>query len=124
MNFNVFNGFNTERQIAVARLNERITELETKDLVRSVENELFVVHDNYVARRRLLSLQTQNVANAQINLELANERFQRGLISTFDFRQIQLQYLNAKLERIRALRNINASQVELIRLIGGLVRES
>lgn len=123
LSFNLFNGFNTQRQVEVANLNEKITELETQDLERSLENELFVVHDNYDARRRLLDLQSQNVENARLNLELANDRFQSGLINSFDFRQIQLQYLNAQLERLRALRNLNASETDLIRLTGGLVRE-
>ena len=71
----------------------------------------------------LLLLQTENVENAQLNLDLANDRFKSGLINSFDYRQVQAQYLNAQLERLRALRNLNASQAELVRLTGGLVRE-
>jgi len=121
--FNLFNGFNTTRQIEIARLNERITDLETRDLERSLLNELYVVYDNYEARRRLLLLQTENVENAQLNLDLANDRFKSGLINSFDYRQVQAQYLNAQLERLRALRNLNASKAELVRLTGGLIRE-
>lgn len=123
LSFNLFNGFNTRRQVEVARLNEQITELETGELRRSLEEELFITYDGYQARRGLLMLQTQNVDNARLNLDLANDRFQSGLINTFDFRQVQLQYLDAQLNRLRALRDLNASYVDLLRLTGGLVRE-
>ena len=97
--------------------------METRELEQSLQNELFVTYDNYEARRRIYNLQAQNVQNARLNLDLANERFQSGLINTFDFRQIQLQYLNAHIARLQALRDLNSSETELIRLIGGLVRE-
>jgi outer membrane protein TolC len=122
--FTLFDGFNARRQVEVAQLNERIATLTISDLQRSIDNELYQVHDNYDARRRLLSLQTENVENASLNLELANDRFKSGLINTFEFRQVQLQYLSAQLDRLRAVRDLNASQTSLIRLIGGLLREA
>jgi len=123
LSFNLFDGFNRQRQVQLAEINEAIASMETRELEQSLQNELFVTYDNYEARRRIYNLQAQNVQNARLNLDLANERFQSGLINTFDFRQIQLQYLNAQIARLQALRDLNSSETELIRLIGGLVRE-
>lgn len=123
LSFTLFDGFNRQRQIQLAQLNEAIAATSSRQLEQSLTNELFVVYDNYEAQRQIFGLQSENARNARRNLDLANDRFESGLINTFDFRQVQLQYLNAELQRLRVLRDLNASETDLIRLIGGLVRE-
>ena len=123
INFNLYNGGNTQRLIQNAVLNEEIAHLQQEDLQRALRSELYVHFDNYRARRQLLSLQNETVAVSQTNLELAEERFQTGLINSFDYRNIQLQYLSANMARLTALRDLKETETELIRLIGGLVKE-
>lgn len=123
LSFNLFDGFNRQRQVQLAQLNEAIAATSSRQLEQSLTNELFVVYDNYEARRQIFSLQGENARNARRNLDLANDRFESGLINSFDFRQVQEQYLSAELSRLQALRDLSAAEVELIRLIGGLVRE-
>lgn len=123
INFNLYNGGNTQRLIQNAVLNQEIAQLQEADLARALRSELYINFDNYRARRQLLSLQTETVTVASLNLELAEERFRSGLINSFDYRNIQLQYLNANLGRLAALRDLKETETELVRLIGGLVKE-
>ena len=123
ISFNLFNGGATRRQIETARINERISEVQIEELELALKNDLLIVFDNYQTRRQLLALQTENVTNASTNLDMADERFQSGLINSLDFRTIQLQYLSAQLSRFQALRDLKESETELIRLTGGLVKE-
>ncbi|MEM7369355.1 MAG: TolC family protein [Bacteroidota bacterium] len=123
LSFNLYNGKNLKRQIQQAHLNELLTEVQGKELEQSLANELRLHFDNYQARIRIFQLQTYNVANANLNLELASERFQSGLINSFDYRTIQLQYRNAQLSKLQALRNLKESETELIRLTGGFIQQ-
>jgi outer membrane protein len=123
LSFTIFDGFNRQRQMQLAQLNEAIAATSSRQLEQSLTNELSVVYDNYEAQRQILGLQSESARYARRNLDLANDRFESGLINTFDFRQVQLQYLDTELERLRVLRDLNASETDLVRLVGGLVRE-
>lgn len=123
LSFTLFNGLNTRREIQNARVNERISELQIKDISNSLTNDLLIAYDNYEVQRNILGLRNETVDNAQLNLELAGDRFQSGLINSLDFRTIQLQYLNAQLSKLETLAVLKEAETELIRLTGGLVRD-
>ncbi len=122
--FNLFNGGQTRRAIRNARIDEQIGQLTERQLEESLMNDLLVTYDTYGARREVKDLRDILVENAALNLDIAEERFESGLINSLDYRQIQLQFLNAQLSRLEALRDLKESETELIRLTGGLVRES
>lgn len=121
--FNLYNGGNTRRQIQVASVNQVIGEVQLEEITNTLTNDLRTTWENYRSRREILNLQQMNVDNAQINLELSEERFDSGLINSFDYRTIQIQYLNAQLGQISALADLIETRTELIRLTGGLIRE-
>lgn len=121
--FNIFNGGNTKRLIENAEINQVIGKLQEEELERSLKNDLFEIFDQYESRRALLGIQLINVENTRQSLEMSQDRFQNGLITSLDYRNIQLQYLNAQFSKFQALRNLKESETELIRLTGGLVRE-
>lgn len=122
LSFTLYNGGNVKRQIENARIQERIGDLQLRDLQQSLVRDLSVMYNDYSLRRDLLKLQEESVTYAEDNLSQAAERFQNGLINSFDYRNIQLQYLNAQFGRLQALRQLKESETELIRLTGGLVR--
>jgi outer membrane protein len=70
----------------------------------------------------VVGLSNSLVENARRNIEIAEERFRGGLISFFDYRSIQLSYLNATQTRLNALFNLKTTETELLRLSGGLLR--
>jgi len=122
--FNLFNGGQVRRAIQNARINEQIGLLSERQLKESLVNDLLVTLDTYSARREVKELRDILVENAALNLDIAEDRFESGLINSLDYRQIQLQFLNAQLSRLEALRDLKESETELVRLTGGLVREN
>ena len=73
--------------------------------------------------QRQLVLLTQNlIENAEENLRIADERFKGGLITSFDYRTIQLNFINASQARLNAIFNLKTTETDLIKLIGGLIR--
>lgn len=111
-----------QRQIERAKMEELITQLNINDLQRTLTNNLEIALAQYNNQKELLSVTTQLVNNAQRNLEIAEERFRGGLINAFDYRTIQLGYINATQSQLNAYFNLKTTETELVRLIGGLVR--
>ena len=99
-----------------------IAQLNIEDQKRNLFSQLENTFATYNNQKRLLQLTDNLLENANQNLGIANERFKGGLINSFDYRSIQLSYINASQSRLNALLNLKNTEVELIRLIGGLVR--
>ncbi len=105
-----------------ARKEELIAQLNISDLKRTLNNQLANTLATYNTQKRLVEVTTSLVENARRNLEIAEERFRGGLINSFDYRTIQVSYINASQQRLNAVFNLKNTETELIRLIGGLVR--
>ena len=123
LSFTLYNGGQVRRAIKNAQVNAQIGQLQTRQLEEALQNDLWVTHDTYNTRREIRALAEDLVENAETNLEIAEDRFESGLINSLDYRQIQLQYLRAQLTRLQALRDLIETETELVRLTGGLVRE-
>ena len=123
LSLNLFNGGQTRRAIRSAEINEQIGKLQERQLQEALQNDLWVAHDTYNTRRQIKTLTEELASNAQTNLQIAEDRFEGGLINSLDYRQIQLQLLQAQFSRLQAIRDLIESETELIRLTGGLVRE-
>jgi outer membrane protein TolC len=58
---------------------------------------------------------------AELNLDLANERYKNGALSAIDLRIVQENYQRAALEKFAAIFSGLSSKLDLVRLTGGLV---
>jgi outer membrane protein TolC len=123
LNFNLFNGGNTRRAIEAARINEKIGQLETKELEQTLGNYLLNQYDLYFIRRQLYEVAEVNIESASLNLEISSEKCRNGSINSFNFRDVQLIYLNAAFRKLEAVYNLIDTRAELLRLTGGLVME-
>ena len=121
ISWTLFNGGRINRAISGARLDLKRAQLETGQLELSLARDLYNAHDQYEIRRQLLGIAQRNRAAAEENLSLGRERYQTGKINAFDYRIIQNNYLNAAFAELEARFNVIDSQVELIRLTGGLI---
>jgi outer membrane protein len=118
----LFDGGVRQRRIENAKTQEIISQLDINDLKRLLQNQLANTLADYNTQKNLLQVTTQLVENARRNLEIAEDRFRGGLINSFDYRTIQLGYINASQQRLTVLFNLKNTETELTRLIGGLVR--
>lgn len=88
-----------------------------------MENELLITYDNYNLLRQLASIARVKLQAAELNLELAYERYKNGALSAIDLRIVQENYQNAALENYQAIYSVLAQRTDLVRLTGGLVDE-
>ena len=120
--YNLFEGGNRRRNIQQAQIRELNAQLGIDDLRRSLIAQLDQTLASYNNQKQVLELSNQLVENARRNIQIAEERFRGGLISFFDYRSIQVSYLNATQTQLNALFNLKNTETELLRLSGGLVR--
>ena len=123
LNYALFNGGNRKRAIQVARINKEITQIEMDEMKHSLTNQLFNIHDIYNVRKTLLNVADEGLETAELNLEIANEKFKAGAINSFNYRDIQLIYLNSALQKLRATFELINSKTNMTRITGGFVNE-
>ena len=111
-----------KRNIQNAQLQEINAQYSIEDLKRNLNLQLTNTYATYQNQQQLIELTESLVRNARQNLVIAEERFKGGQINSFDYRAVQLAFINAEQARLNAIFNLKLTETELIRLTGGLVR--
>jgi outer membrane protein len=120
--WNIFNGFNTRRNIQNAAIlieNNNILYEQTASRVRSDLLNFFRVFENSMQQIRL---ELQNLQSAEENVDIALERLKLGNISPLEFREAQINLLNAQNRLVSSQVDAKIAETELLRLSGMLVR--
>ncbi|WP_306640551.1 TolC family protein [Sanyastnella coralliicola] len=121
LNFNLFNGGKTRTAIKNAQISEEIANYNQIDLQLNVSTQLRNAVELYNAQFGIYNLTAENVANQKLALDIAEERYNNGVINSFDYRTQQVAYLNAAIGRIEALKNLLDTNANLVRLRGGYI---
>ena len=118
----IYDGGNRRVREQSARLAEITAQLDyqsaQQELLMALRSTL-ALYDNQI---RIVGITQDLIANAERNLQIAEERFSGGTINSFDFRQIQLNYANAEFQLLNALLNLKNTETELLRVTGQIVR--
>jgi outer membrane protein TolC len=121
-NYLLFDGGNRRVRIQSARLEEITARLDYQSAQQQVRTALLNTLALYENQIRVVEITEELIANAERNLQIAEERFSGGTINSFDYRQIQLNYTNAEFQLLNALLNLKETETELLRVTGGIVR--
>ncbi len=104
--------------------NAELRLLSNQDLRKNLEQSLGTQFNNtYLqleANQQVLLISADQLDHAAQNLEIAKDRYENGLISSFDYRSIQLGYLNAAQRKLEAHFDVLNAQIALMNITGGL----
>ena len=120
--YNIWDGGARNRRIETAELQEIQSQLQYASQEQNLRIQLANTYATYENQQRLVTITGELVDNARRNLEIAEERLRGGLINSFDYRSIQLGYINATQSRLNALLNLKNTETDLLRLTGELVQ--
>lgn len=123
LSFNLFNGGKVRRQLDNVSIQEEITNLNIDEAKMSLKGQLFTQYKMYEARKAIANLVKETFNNSKVNLNIAKEKYEAGVINSFDYRDIQLTFLNAGIATLEASYNLTDVHTELLRLTGGLIEE-
>jgi outer membrane protein TolC len=119
--FTLFDGGRIKRQIKNARIQETMGALQTDELKLLLNNDLLMALDRYNVRIKLLEISAESLDNASLNLQLSEERYKNGTINSFNYRDIQVSYLQAALRNLQSKFDLIQTDTALLRLTGGIL---
>lgn len=116
--FNIFDGFNKNRQQKNARIEVMNRDLEYEQLQLSVKTEFANIWMAYQNNLDLLNLERENVQTAHDNYEIAMERYKLGDLSGIELREAQNSLLEAEERLVQAEYSTKLCEISLIQISG------
>ena len=120
LNFNLFNGGETKRAISEAIIKQEIANLgvqeEKSEALKLVSN----AYDRCRVNSTIYNLSLQGTENAQTALNIAETSFGDGVVSSIDYRALEVALQSARVQELQALQAWRASFIEVQRLVGAL----
>jgi len=120
--WNIFDGFNLNRQIQNAKIFAENTELNYESIKLNLERELYSTFISYQNNIQLRTMEGKNREVAQENNEIAVERYRVGNSSPIELRQAQINLLEANLRYLNAAYSIKTGEIDLLLLAGLLLK--
>lgn len=115
---NIFDGFNTNRRVQNAQINQKSSLLELQESMLRLESQYRAIFRTYQNSLELVDLEQDNLSNAEETLDIALERFRLGTISSLEFREAQRTFLAAENRLIDTRYEAKVAETELLRLSG------
>ena len=116
----IFDGFNVNRRIQNAKINQRNAEIGRKQERLRLESTFESAFRAYTNAIELVDLEEENYQNAEETLDIALERFRLGSISSLEFREAQTTFLQAENRLITAKYEAKIAETELLQLSGNI----
>lgn len=121
LTWNLFDGGQTLTRAKNAKINLDIQKLQKEQLIIDIERNFKNAWDDYQNRLVIYNVQEDNIKTAQNNFERTQEKFKLGQVSSIEFRQAQLNLLNAELSRNQAKYEAKLSELTVLQLSGELL---
>lgn len=122
LQYNLFNGSQVNRDIAVARLLNESAILQQEQGALQLRAELTRAYENYLLQKQLADFESDNVLTARENLRIAGQQLEQGSIDLFEFRDVQQAVMDAESRYLNALFGTKKAELDLLLLSGGLLR--
>lgn len=117
LNWNIFNG-QARTQIKNAELNLESLIVQRENTERQVAFDLLNAFDAYKTSLFILDSQKDNVETARRNFERSEESFKLAQITSVEFRQAQLNLLNAEIQLNQSKINAKNAELQVLALAG------
>lgn len=92
-----------------------------KQIILEVNRDIANALGNYENKRYIYEVQENNVVTNQNNFERTEEQFKIGQITSIEFRQAQINLLNAKTSKNLAKYDAKLAEIQLLQLTGQLL---
>ncbi|WP_055435153.1 TolC family protein [Lacinutrix algicola] len=121
LSWNIFDGGSTITRVRNAKINLETQQLQKDNILISITREFNNVWDDFTNKLEIYNLQENNIVTAQNNFNRTQEKFKIGQVNSIEFRQAQLNLLNAELSRNQAKFAAKLAELSLLQLSGELL---
>ncbi len=123
VSYPLFDGFRANAQVAQAESALRTVQTRRADLQRSVALEIETALADLQSTEQKLKIEQLKIKQAEDALRIAEERYQRGLLSATDFVESQNAVGSAKLNQLQLVYNHILGTYNLYRAAGKKIYE-
>ncbi|MCK0146443.1 TolC family protein [Arenibacter sp. F26102] len=123
LTWNLFDGGGTTVRVKNAKIAYENQELFKDQVTLEVDRDILNALGIYENRLQIFKIQEQNVVTNQNNFERSKEQFQLGRITSIEFRQAQINLLNAQTNKNLAKYDAKLAELQLLQLTGQLLSE-
>ena len=121
LTWNLFDGGSTTVSVKNAKITYANQELLRKQVELEVNRDMHNALALYENLLKIYHIQEQNVFTNQNNFERSREQFQLGSITSIEFRQAQINLLNAQTNKNLAKYDAKLAELQLLQLTGQLL---
>ncbi len=121
LTWNLFDGGGTNVRVKNAKIAYENQELLKEQVLLEVNRDIQNARAIYENRLNIFQIQEQNVLTNQNNFERSKEQFQLGRITSIEFRQAQINLLNAQTNKNLAKYDAKLAELQLLQLTGQLL---
>ncbi len=121
LRWNLFDGGNAYTAIRNSRISIENQEFAKSQFQQQVYRDIANARGDYTNALYIYRLQEQNVITNNDNFERSREQLKLGQITSLEFRQAQVNLLNAQTTRNAAKYNAKAAEARLLQLVGQLL---
>ncbi|MCF8278724.1 MAG: TolC family protein [Flavobacteriales bacterium] len=123
LSWNIFDGGTTKTRQQNAKIALESQKIQQERTTASVQRDVLNAYSTYQNALFVLKAQSGNLATTKRNFERSNEMYKQGQITSIEFRQAQLNLLNAESNLSQAKYNAKNAELQLKQLAGVLLEE-
>ncbi|MBQ0788429.1 MAG: TolC family protein [Oceanihabitans sp.] len=121
LSWNIFDGGSTLTTVKNAEIALENQELQKEQILLSLDRDFNNAWDDYQNKLTIFRVQENNIITAKNNFDRSQEKFKIGQVNSIEFRQAQLNLLNAELSRNQAKYQAKLSELQVLQLSGQLL---
>lgn len=121
LSWNLFDGGATITRVKNAKINLETQQLQKENILLSIQRDFDNAWDDYMNKLEIYNIQEKNIVTAQNNFDRTQEKFKIGQVNSIEFRQAQLNLLNAELSRNQAKYAAKLAELQLLQISGELL---
>ncbi len=121
LTWDLFDGGSTITNVRNAKVRRDNEEYLKQQIILEVNRDIANALGNYENRRIIYEVQEKNVATNENNFERSEEQFKIGQITSIEFRQAQINLLNARTSKNLAKYDAKLAELQLLQLTGQLL---
>jgi outer membrane protein TolC len=122
LSYNLFNGFNTNRQIKNADIEMGTADFIYKETDLGLQTDLFKLYNEYRSNLDIIKLELVNQEVAKENVDIALEKYKIGSINDIELREIQKKFIEAQYQLLLSEFQAKLAEIELLRISGELYK--
>lgn len=121
LTWNLFDSGNTITRIKNAKINLETQNIKKEEFLVTLERDFNNAWDDYQNKLNIYRLQEDNIKTSQNNFDRTQEKFKLGQSNSIEFRQAQINLLNAELTRNQAKYSAKLAELQLLRISGEIL---